>query len=70
MFALNPYDKDKYPGEANNLYGKSAGVNDVRLGATYKLKVGKYNMPVTGQMMWNPEASKAYFRATITLLDL
>lgn len=69
-FALNPYDKDKYPGEANNLYGKSAGVNDVRLGATYKLKVGKYNMPVTGQMMWNPEASKAYFRATITLLDL
>ena len=70
VFALNPYDKDKYPGEANNLYGKSAGVNDVRLGATYKLKVGKYNMPVTGQMMWNPEASKAYFRATITLLDL
>ncbi len=69
-FALNPYDKDKYPGEHNNLYGKSAGVNDIRLGATYKLKVGKYSMPVTGQMMWNPEASKAYFRATITLLDL
>jgi len=69
-FALNPYDDDKYPEEHNNLYGKSAGVNDIRLGATYKLKVGKFNMPVTGQMMWNPEASKAYFRATITLLDL
>ncbi len=67
-FALNPYDK-KY-GENNNLYGKSAGVNDVRLGATYKLKVGKWNMPVSGQMMWNPEANKAYFRASITLLDL
>ncbi|MDD5861168.1 MAG: hypothetical protein PUF37_04835 [Prevotellaceae bacterium] len=69
-FALNPYDKDKYPGEQNNLYGKSAGVVDCRLGATYKLKIGKWNMPVTGQMMWNPEASKAYFRASVNLLDL
>lgn len=70
VFALNPYDKDKYPGEQNNLYGKSAGVNDVRLGATYKLKIGKWKMPVSGQMMWNPEASKAYFRASVTLIDL
>ena len=67
-FALNPYDK-KY-GINNNLYGKHAGVNDVRLGATYKLKIGKYTLPVGGQMMWNPEASKAYFRATVTLLDI
>lgn len=67
-FALNPYDK-KY-GMDNNLYGKHAGVNDVRLGATYKLKIGKYTLPVGGQMMWNPEASKAYFRATVTLLDI
>lgn len=71
-FALNPYDKDfrEAHGLQNNLYGKHAGVNDVRLGATYKLKVGKYTFPVTGQMMWNPEASKAYFRASIVLLDL
>ena len=67
-FALNPYDK-KY-GLNNNLYGKHAGVTDVRLGATYKLKIGKYTLPVGGQMMWNPEASKAYFRATVTLLDI
>lgn len=67
-FALNPYDK-KY-GLDNNLYGKHAGVNDVRLGATYKLKVGKFTIPVGGQMMWNPEASKAYFRASVTLLDI
>lgn len=67
-FALNPYDK-KY-GLDNNLYGKHAGVNDVRLGATYKLKIGKYTLPMGGQMMWNPEASKAYFRATVTLLDI
>ena len=67
-FALNPYDK-KY-GMDNNLYGKHAGVTDVRLGATYKLKIGKYTLPVGGQMMWNPEASKAYFRATVTLLDI
>lgn len=77
VFALNPYDKvedpvthEKVKVENNNLYGKSAGVNDVRLGLTYKLKIGKWNMPVTGQMMWNPEASKAYFRASIVLLDL
>ncbi len=44
--------------------------NNVRLGATYKLKVGKFTIPVGGQMMWNPEASKAYFRATVTLLDI
>lgn len=74
-FALNPYDKVEVGGkkvkvENNNLYGKSAGVNDVRLGATYKLKVGKWNMPVSGQMMWNPMTSKAYFRASIVLLDL
>lgn len=72
-FALDPYDKeirDSHSGIQNNLYGKHAGVNDVRLGATYKLKVGKWTMPVGGQMMWNPEASKAYFRATITLIDL
>lgn len=70
IFALNPYDKDKYPGENNNLYGKSAGINDIRLGATYKLKVGKFDMPVSAQMMWNPEASKAYFRASITLINI
>lgn len=71
-FALDPYKKeirDKY-GLQNNLYGRHAGVNDVRLGATYKLKIGKYTLPVGGQMMWNPEASKAYFRATVTLLDI
>jgi hypothetical protein len=71
-FALSPYKKEireKYNLQ-NNLYGKSAGVTDVRLGATYKLKIGKYTLPVGGQMMWNPEASKAYFRATVTLLDI
>ena len=45
-------------------------VNDIRLGATYKLKVGKFDMPVSAQMMWNPEASKAYFRASITLINI
>lgn len=71
-FALKPYDKDfrEANGLNNNLYSKHAGVNDVRLGATYKLKVGKYTWPVTGQMMWNPAVSKAYFRASIVLLDL
>lgn len=71
-FALDPYKKEireKYNLQ-NNLYGKHAGVNDVRLGATYKLKLGKFTLPVGGQMMWNPEASKAYFRATVTLLDI
>ncbi len=71
-FALDPYDKDFREANNlnNNLYGKHAGVTDVRLGATYKLKVGNWNLPVTGQMMWNPEASKAYFRVAVNLLDL
>jgi len=71
-FALSPYKKEirEAYNLQNNLYGKSAGVTDVRLGATYKLKIGKYTLPVGGQMMWNPEASKAYFRATVTLLDI
>ena len=44
-------------------------MNDVRLGCTDKLKVGKANLPITSQMMWNPEANKGYFRVAINLLD-
>ena len=65
-FALSNYDEN----DGATFYGKSAGVNDVRLGCTYKLKVGKANLPVTSQMMWNPEANKGYFRVAINLLDI
>ena len=65
-FALSNYDEN----DSATFYGKSAGVNDVRLGCTYKLKVGKANLPITSQMMWNPEANKGYFRVAINLLDI
>lgn len=65
-FALNGYDEDAN----DNFYGKSAGVNDVRLGCTYKLKVGKHPMPITSQVMFNPENNKGYFRVAVNLLDL
>ena len=65
-FALNNYDENAN----DHFYGKSSGINDVRLGCTYKLKVGKHPMPVTAQGVWNPEANKGYFRVGITLLDL
>ncbi len=51
-------------------YGKTGGINDVRLNLTYKLKIGKHPMPVTSTMMWNPQANKAYFCASINLLNI
>lgn len=65
-FALNNYDEN----DGAHFYGKSAGINDVRLGCTYKLKIGKHPLPITSQAMWNPEANKGYFRVAINLLDL
>lgn len=65
-FALNNYEAN----DGRTFYGDNAGINDIRLGATYKLKIGKHPMPITSQMMFNPEANKAYFRVAINLLDL
>lgn len=65
-FALNNYGGN----DGGHFYGNSAGVNDVRLGVTYKLKIANHPMPVTSQIMWNPEQSKAYFRININLLNI
>ncbi|WP_077196882.1 hypothetical protein [Prevotella ihumii] len=64
-FALNPED-----GSHATFYGKSAGINDVRLNVTYKLKIGNHPLPVTATAMWNPEANKGYFCASVNLLNL
>lgn len=65
-FALN-----KENGIDRTFYGNSAiGINDVRLNLTYKLKVGKHSMPITTTAMWNPEANKGYFCASINLLNI
>lgn len=66
MFALNNYDEN----DGATFYGKSAGVNDIRLSCTYKLKIAKHDFPITSQMMWNPEANKGYFRVAVNLLDI
>lgn len=64
-FALNPED-----GSHATFYGKSAGINDVRINATYKLKIAKHPFPVTATAMWNPEANKGYFGVSVNLLNL
>ncbi|MGI6233146.1 MAG: hypothetical protein ACOYJF_09915 [Prevotella sp.] len=65
-FALNNYDEN----ENDNFYGKSAGVNDVRLGCTYKLRIAKHPFPITSQVVFNPENNKGYFRVAVNLLNL
>ena len=65
-FALNNYKEN----DGANFYGKTTGINDVRLGCTYKLKIGNHPLPITSQAMWNPEANKGYFRVAVNLLDL
>lgn len=64
-FAFNPEDDSDV-----TFYGKTPGINDVRLNVTYKLKIGKHSMPITSTAMWNPEANKGYFCASINLLDI
>lgn len=53
-----------------NFYGESAGINDVRMNVTYKLKVAKHPMPITATALWNPMNNKGYFCASIKLLDI
>lgn len=65
-FALNNYKEN----DDANFYGKTTGINDVRLSCTYKLKIGNHPLPITSQAMWNPEANKGYFRVAVNLLDL
>lgn len=65
-FALNNYKEN----DGANFYGKTTGINDVRLSCTYKLKIGNHPLPITSQAMWNPEANKGYFRIAVNLLDL
>ena len=65
-FALHNYKENTN----DNFYGKSNGINDIRLSCTYKLKIAKHDLPITSQAMWNPEANKGYFRVAVNLLDL
>ena len=60
----------KKENDGANFYGKTTGINDVRLSCTYKLKIGNHPLPITSQAMWNPEANKGYFRVAVNLLDL
>lgn len=65
-FALNPEKDIK-----GTFYGdRNFGVNDVRINATYKLKIANHPFPVTTTAMWNPEANKGYFCVSVNLLNL
>ncbi len=68
-FAFKPtYNEDGKKRET--FYGDEGGINDVRLNVTYKLKVGKHEMPITGTAMWNPQANKGYYGVSINLVNL
>ena len=62
---LNDQGKNK-----GTFYGNKAMINDIRLNVTYKLKIRDYMIPITATCMWNPEANKGYFGASIVLFSI
>ena len=68
-FAFRPTVNDKGQNRAT-FYGNRALINDIRLNVTYKLKIRSYMIPITATCMWNPEANKGYFGATIVLFSI
>ena len=68
-FAFRNTLNDKGENKAT-FYGNKACVNDIRLNATYKLKIRSYMIPVSAIVMWNPEANRGYFGASATLFSM
>ena len=61
-FAFNRDDAD---GSAN-FYGYD-GVNQISLRTTYKLKLGRFDMPVFAHAMWNPDLKDGFLQVGINL---
>lgn len=61
-FAFNREDLD---GDAN-FYGND-GINLISLRTTYKLKLGRFDMPVFAHAMWNPDLKDGYLQVGINL---
>lgn len=61
-FAFNRGDAD---GGAN-FYGYD-GINQISLRTTYKLKLGRFDMPVFAHAMWNPDQRQGYLQVGVNL---
>lgn len=49
-----------------NFYGAN-GINQISLRTTYKLKLGRFDMPVFAHAMWNPDLKDGYLQVGINL---
>lgn len=53
-----------------HFYGTSDGIVNVNLKVSKTLKFGKvYQLPITGTVVWNPEASKTYLELAFNVLQ-
>lgn len=59
------FNRDDLDGDAN-FYGND-GINQISLRTTYKLKLGRFDMPVFAHAMWNPDLKDGYLQVGINL---
>lgn len=59
------FNRDDFDGGAN-FYGYD-GIDQISLRATYKLKLGRFDMPVFAHAMWNPDQRAGYLQVGINL---
>ena len=43
------------------MYAESAGITQVSLNVIYKLRVMKYEIPLTVMTYWNPKSNQGFF---------
>ncbi len=61
-FAFNRSDEDGN----QNFYGRD-NINQISIRTTYRLKLGRYKMPIFAHAMWNPDARKEYLQVGVDL---
>ncbi|OUN77269.1 hypothetical protein B5G09_07690 [Alistipes sp. An54] len=59
------FNRDGADGGAN-FYGYD-GIDQISLRATYKLKLGRFDMPVFAHAMWNPDQRAGYLQVGVNL---
>lgn len=59
------FNRDGADGRAN-FYGYD-GIDQISLRATYKLKLGRFDMPVFAHAMWNPDQRAGYLQVGVNL---
>ena len=59
------FNRDGADGGAN-FYGYD-GIDQISLRATYKLKLGRFDMPLFAHAMWNPDQRAGYLQVGVNL---